>query len=223
MGPLNFNSHRSHSFPPLIYEDVEILILGSLPGKKSIELKEYYGHPRNRMWKILCAITNCDLPTDYASKKIFLQKNKIGLWDVASSAERKGSLDSNIKKETPNDVDNLLINYPSINVIGFNGKKSESMYKKFFKLNRSIKFSLTNSKTFYYFNAYSQSSPKLPVIFSVPSGNFGNLTAGIFSKFMGLPVEKFVASTNLNDTVPRYMQTGIYIIYLWKYRTFLRV
>ena len=84
MGPLNFNSHRSHSFPPLIYDDVEILILGSLPGKKSIELKEYYGHPRNRMWKILCAITNCDLPTDYGSKKIFLQKNKIGLWDVAS-------------------------------------------------------------------------------------------------------------------------------------------
>ena len=140
MGPLNFNSHLSHSFPPLIYDDVEILILGSLPGKKSIELKEYYGHPRNRMWKILCTITNCDLPNDYASKKIFLQKNKIGLWDVASSAERKGSLDSNIKKETPNDVDNLLINYPSINVIGFNGKKSESMYKKFFKLNRSIKY-----------------------------------------------------------------------------------
>ena len=39
MAPLNFNSHISHSFPPLIYEDVEILILGSLPGKKSIELK----------------------------------------------------------------------------------------------------------------------------------------------------------------------------------------
>ena len=70
----------------------------------------------------------------------FLQKNKIGLWDVASSAERKGSLDSNIKKETPNDVDSILINYPSINVIGFNGKKSESMYNKFFKLNRSVKY-----------------------------------------------------------------------------------
>ena len=55
--------------------------------------------------------------------------------DILASA-----LDSNIKKETPNDVDNLLINYPSINVIGFNGKKSESMYKKFFKLNRSIKY-----------------------------------------------------------------------------------
>ena len=137
---MNLNSNLSHSLSPLIYKDVEILILGSLPGKKSIELKEYYGHPRNRMWKILCAITNCDLPTDYGSKKIFLQKNKIGLWDVASSAERKGSLDSNIKKEIPNDVDKLLIDFPSIKVIGFNGKKSEIMFNKFFELNQTIKY-----------------------------------------------------------------------------------
>ena len=137
---MNFNSKLSHSFPPLIYEHVEILILGSLPGKKSIELKEYYGHPRNRMWKILCAITNYEVPTDYDSKKIFLKKNKIGLWDVASSAERKGSLDSNIKKEIPNDLDSLLLDFPSIKVIGFNGKKSESIYNKFFKSNRSIKY-----------------------------------------------------------------------------------
>ena len=137
---MNSNLNLSHSFSPLICEGVKILILGSLPGKKSIELKEYYGHPRNRMWKVLCAITNCELPTDYNSKKTFLKKNKIGLWDVASSAERKGSLDSNIKKEIPNDVDSLLLDFPSIKVIGFNGKKSESMYNKFFKLNRSIKY-----------------------------------------------------------------------------------
>ena len=67
-------------------------------------------------------------------------RDRIGLWDVASSAERKGSLDSNIKKEIPNDVDSLLLNFSSIKVIGFNGKKSENMYKKFFKLNKSIKY-----------------------------------------------------------------------------------
>ena len=137
---MNSNSKLSHSFSPLIYKDAEILILGSLPGKKSIELKEYYGHPRNRIWKILSTITDSDLPNDYDSKKTFLQKNKIGLWDVASSAERKGSLDSNIKKEIPNDVDSLLREFPSIKVIGFNGKKSESMYNKFFILNKSIKY-----------------------------------------------------------------------------------
>ncbi len=137
---MDSNSNRSHSFLPLIYEDAEILILGSLPGKKSIELKEYYGHPRNRIWKILSTITDSDLPTDYDSKKTFLQKNKIGLWDVASSAERKGSLDSNIKREIPNDVDSLLQEFPSIKVIGFNGKKSESMYNKFFILKEPIEY-----------------------------------------------------------------------------------
>ena len=134
------NSDFSKSFEPIIFNDTEIIILGSLPGKKSIELNQYYGHPRNRMWTILSKIINSEISTDYASKKLFLKKHKIGLWDVAHSAERKGSLDSNIKKEIPNDVDSILINYPSINVIGFNGKKSESMYKKFFKLNRSIKY-----------------------------------------------------------------------------------
>ena len=92
------------------------------------------------MWKIICAITNCELPTDYESKKTFLKKNKIGLWDVASSAERKGSLDSNIKREIPNDIQSLLIDFPSIKVIGFNGKKSESMFNKFFKPISSIKY-----------------------------------------------------------------------------------
>ena len=86
------------------------------------------------------------------------------------------------------------------------------------KINSSISLSSANSinisrlipQTFYYFYAYSQLAQDSSVIFSVPSGNFGNLTAGVFSKFMGLPVRKFVASTNANDTVPRYMETGVY-------------
>ena len=86
------------------------------------------------------------------------------------------------------------------------------------KINNAISLSSANSinisrlipQTFYYFNAFSQLSNDAPIVFSVPSGNFGNLTAGVFSKFMGLPVEKFIASTNSNDTVPRYMQTGVY-------------
>ena len=52
---------------------------------------------------------------------------------------------------------------------------------------------------------------KEEVVFSVPSGNFGNLTAGIFSKYMGLPVHKFIASTNSNDVVPKFLKTGNYI------------
>ena len=46
------------------------------------------------------------------------------------------------------------------------------------------------------------------VVFSIPSGNFGNLTAGLFAKAMGLPIKRFIAATNANDTVPRYLATG---------------
>ena len=53
-------------------------------------------------------------------------------------------------------------------------------------------------------------SDTLPVVISVPSGNFGNITAGLFAKKMGVPVHKFIAATNLNDVVPKYLKTGEY-------------
>jgi threonine synthase len=65
-------------------------------------------------------------------------------------------------------------------------------------------------QSFYYFHAYNQVPDGKQVVFSIPSGNFGNLTAGLFAKRMGLPVEKFIASTNSNDVVPKYLETGIY-------------
>ena len=123
----------TRSFAPIIYSNTKILVLGSLPGKKSLELGEYYGHPRNRIWKIISHIKQCEIPKNYERKKEFLFKYNIGLWDVANSAYREGSLDSNIKKERPNDIENLLESHESIGVIGFNGKKAEKMFYKFFK------------------------------------------------------------------------------------------
>src|SRR6202162_1328205 len=62
---------------------------------------------------------------------------------------------------------------------------------------------------FYHVAAYRQLPvASVPLIVSVPSGNFGNLTAGIFAKRMGLPVARFVASTNANDVVPEYLRSG---------------
>ena len=131
---------KSKSFSPIIYSDTKILILGSLPGKKSLELGQYYGHARNRIWKILSYSFSSDIPITYQQKKEMLCKNKIGLWDVAHSAQREGSLDSNIKDESPNDIERLLDNYSSIKVIGFNGKKSEKMFYKYFTENLEIKY-----------------------------------------------------------------------------------
>lgn len=73
----------------------------------------------------------------------------------------------------------------------------------------SINISRLIPQTFYYFYAYSQiKDRKLPLVFSIPSGNFGNLTAGLIAKKMGLPVYKFIAATNVNDSVPRYLDSG---------------
>lgn len=64
---------------------------------------------------------------------------------------------------------------------------------------------------FYFFFAYKAlKKQNKPLIFSCPSGNFGNICAGIIAKKMGLPIEHFVASTNVNDTVPRFLENGTY-------------
>jgi threonine synthase len=75
----------------------------------------------------------------------------------------------------------------------------------------SINISRLIPQAFYYFEAMKQVvGYGLPIVFSVPSGNFGNLTAGILAKKMGLPVYKFVAATNANDVVPEYLSEGKY-------------
>lgn len=88
------------------------------------------------------------------------------------------------------------------------------------ELSSAIRLSSANSiniarlipQSFYYFEAYKQvSDGKKPVVFCVPSGNFGNLTAGLIAHRMGLPVHHFIAATNINDVVPQYLHTGQYL------------
>ncbi|RYD76237.1 MAG: threonine synthase, partial [Sphingobacteriales bacterium] len=76
----------------------------------------------------------------------------------------------------------------------------------------SINISRLIPQTFYYFNTYAQLKRQglNDVIFSVPSGNFGNIGAGLLAYKLGLPVKQFIAATNINDTVPRFLETGVY-------------
>jgi threonine synthase len=77
----------------------------------------------------------------------------------------------------------------------------------------SINISRLIPQSFYYFNAYAQLQRlgnTLPIVFSVPSGNFGNLSAGLIAYKMGLPIHQFIAATNVNDVVPRYLLSGNY-------------
>jgi threonine synthase len=74
----------------------------------------------------------------------------------------------------------------------------------------SINISRLLAQVCYYFEAFSQlpKDKRDQLVVSVPSGNFGNLTAGMIAKSMGLPIKRFIAATNLNDTVPRFLKTG---------------
>ncbi len=125
---------KCKSFKPEITTCSKVLILGSMPGVKSLEEAQYYAHPRNRFWKVtgfLCNVSNItDLP--YRKRVQILLDNGFALWDVIGRCERQGSLDSAITKEVPNDIEGLLKKYSAIKIICLNGGKAQSAFKKHF-------------------------------------------------------------------------------------------
>ena len=116
--------NRISSFPAIIDQNSKILILGSIPGVKSLEKQEYYGHPQNKFWKIIFELFNEEFSENYTHKINILEKNHIEIWDVIDSCERKGSLDSEIKNEEANPILELLENHKKISAIFCNGGKS---------------------------------------------------------------------------------------------------
>ena len=119
------------SFPPIINKDSEILILGSIPGVKSLEMQQYYAHPQNKFWRIIFEIFSEEFTSDYSERIKILEKHHIALWDVIDNCERKGSLDSEIRNEEANKIGELLHNFPNIKAIFCNGQKS---YKNLLKI-----------------------------------------------------------------------------------------
>lgn len=122
------------SFKPSIDNNSKTLILGSMPGVKSLEEQQYYAHPQNRFWKVMGHICNePDLNDfDYDTKLKTLLENNIALWDTIKTCRREGSLDSDIQNEVPNNIRKLLKEYPNISAICLNGNKSYSAFKKYF-------------------------------------------------------------------------------------------
>ena len=124
------------SLPPIVNNDTEYLILGTMPGEKSLKEQEYYNNPSNQFWRIISELFNDgSLFNDYSEKTNILLENKIGLWDVLKKCERKGSLDSAIQSEALNDFEKLFKKYPNIKTLIFNGNSSF----KYFPLETKIK------------------------------------------------------------------------------------
>jgi len=131
---------KSVSFDPIVNEKSKILILGTMPGIKSLEAHQYYAHPRNAFWQIMFRMFNTPFSENYKDRKKLILENNLALWDTLKLCYREGSLDTNIKDEEANEIDKLLEKYPKIHSIIFNGKNAEKFYKRYFKKKEHINY-----------------------------------------------------------------------------------
>ena len=117
-----------HPFPPVCDGHSRILILGSVPSAASREIGFYYGHKRNRFWKVLEGVFGSAVPPDTEGKRRFLLAHGIALWDSIGSCTIVGSSDASIRDAVPNDVP--LAACP-VERIFCNGKASHACYEKY--------------------------------------------------------------------------------------------
>ena len=118
---------RLHGLPPQVSPATRVLVLGSFPGAKSLQLQQYYAHPQNHFWPILQRLwPQADWPADgdYAARCACALAQGIGIWDVYASCEREGSLDSAIRAAQLNDFPELLRQCPGLTGIAHNGGES---------------------------------------------------------------------------------------------------
>jgi len=115
---------KIYSFDPVIGGSPQALILGSMPGKRSLEMQQYYAHPQNAFWRILGELLSFPTALSYPQRLACLTERGIALWDVLHSCERAGSLDAAIQMEAPNDLPGLLEAHPGIRLVCCNGGKS---------------------------------------------------------------------------------------------------
>ena len=113
---------RKHSFPPVVDPEIRLLVLGSLPGERSLAERRYYAHPQNQFWRLISSAAGCDLTAlPYEERLSALLAAHIGLWDVVASATRTGSSDATIRDIEGHDIAALAATLPHLRAIAFNG------------------------------------------------------------------------------------------------------
>ncbi|MGH8673386.1 MAG: DNA-deoxyinosine glycosylase [Burkholderiales bacterium] len=122
----------ARGFPPIADERARVLILGSLPGQRSLQMRQYYAQPYNAFWKIMGRLFSAGPELPYAERKQRLIDSRIALWDVCAAAHRPGSLDSSISHASvvTNGFARFLRSHPGILLICFNGSKAAELYRR---------------------------------------------------------------------------------------------
>lgn len=124
--------NKLSGFPPVALPSARALILGSMPGRKSLDEAKYYAHPRNAFWKIMEACFAVPADADYTERCQRLAACDVALWDVIGHCEREGSLDSAIRPASlePNEFGEFFKHHPEIGHVFFNGAKAEEVFKR---------------------------------------------------------------------------------------------
>jgi len=124
-------SDWSAGFPPIASTDAKILILGSLPGRRSLAAAQYYAHRQNAFWRIMAELFG--IKGDYPDRCEQLRAHRIAVWDVLASSVRPGSMDADIQLESAraNDFAGFLSGHVQIERICFNGRKAEALFTRF--------------------------------------------------------------------------------------------
>ena len=128
----------THPVKPIFDKNSKTLMLGTFPSVKSMEVCFFYGHPQNRFWRVMARICNSKTPESIEEKTNLILSNNFALWDVIHSCEIEGSSDSSIKNVVPNDI-GIILKETQVDRIFVNGKKAESLYKKYIEKNIGIK------------------------------------------------------------------------------------
>jgi hypoxanthine-DNA glycosylase len=126
-------TRHDECFPPIVGKRPRTLLLGSLPGQRSLQAQQYYAHPQNAFWRIIAQLFGVALPLPYKRRVKILTDHHIALWDVLAAAVRPGSLDSAIVHASvrSNDFATFFRAHPQIRSVFFNGRKAEAMYRRF--------------------------------------------------------------------------------------------
>ncbi len=120
------------AFAPILGAQPRILILGSMPGQRSLDVKQYYAHPRNVFWPIMMQLFDVDTELPYQERVSLLMQKGVCVWDVLHDCERPGSLDSRIVRNTEqvNDFHRFFKLHPSLRVVGFNGQAARKIFHR---------------------------------------------------------------------------------------------
>jgi len=123
---------HSKGFPPIACDNATILILGSLPGQESLRQQRYYAQAQNTFWKIMGRLFGAGPELPYLERSQRLMTHGLALWDVCAAAQRPGSMDSAIRRESvvPNGFAAFFAAHPQIDLLCFNGAKAAELYRR---------------------------------------------------------------------------------------------